>query len=188
LVGPTGAAAQSWFTSVVLSAGGYHASLIGIALSLLTNLPGFFAAIPGFISGTSAAVLYNEVRSFAMFKGLGWALKQAETRWREFVDLMLNKQISVKEGGQANWKSQMLRFVTAKVDWLLSYCHRPDKDGEAMMDWEMVGESSGVRYGRTAGPMVPCAFPKSDDSESVCAWLEDLEWDDATVSGLDDCD
>jgi hypothetical protein len=143
-----------------LSTGGFQASIIGIALSLLTNLSGPFAAIPGFISGTCADVLYNEVRSFAMFKGLGWVFKEAEKRWREFVGSMLSQRNFNKEGIHANWKSQVLRFATAKLEWLRSCCGRPTQVEEALTDWEMVGETRGLRYGRTVGPMVPSAFPK----------------------------
>ena len=125
------------------------------------------------------------MQSFAIFRGLGWGLKEAEKFWRQFLGSTWY-ECTGDEEDKGSWKWKMLRSTIQKISALASNIRRSDQAKEALNEWEMISDS-GEEQSTAADPKIPGTFPVTSSSDDVRAWLADVRWDGATPHELDDC-
>jgi hypothetical protein len=194
VIGSTGAAAQSYVTSLILSTGDFKAPVIGLVLSLLTSWTGWFGVLPGFVGGSGANILFNELRSFALFRGLGWGLRSLERGWRQCFKMVWHKWVKGEDrngdyennNDRGDWGWRLMRSTIEKIGWRWFGNRQSICSKEALDEWEMLSQSSDEEHDAKADPAVSGAFPVSATNNSVRPWLEDVDWDNSTICELDD--
>ncbi|KAF2257390.1 hypothetical protein BU26DRAFT_558781 [Trematosphaeria pertusa] len=173
--GAPGAAAQSWFSTLVVSSGGFQAPLVGLALSVFTNVLGGFGVLPGILGGSSANALIRELESIAVFSGLRWSLDRTLELWQRFVKSLWGVTMLKFVGGgeekgpenmnetKESWKSRLATTLVEKVGWRNPVASRSPQENlkpeERLNEWEMVGGDYVKR--EETKPQLPGAFPDS---------------------------
>ncbi|KAF2689478.1 hypothetical protein K458DRAFT_384119 [Lentithecium fluviatile CBS 122367] len=184
--GSTGEAAQSWFTSLILSTVGLQAPLIGLALSVLTSFTGCFGVLPSLVGSSDASILINEISSFTIFQCLGWGLKEVETFWRQSLHTTWHswgkgEDINGDHEKVGKKQSRKWNILRCTIDKIGSHFRQLPQTNEALDEWEMLSRTSKKDKDTETAPFIRSDIPEPATNDHIRAWLEDLNWDDATV-------
>ncbi|KAJ4297603.1 hypothetical protein N0V90_005496 [Kalmusia sp. IMI 367209] len=127
----SGSSDAKWIKTLVFSNVGIRASVIGIALSILSGATGTFGMLPSLLGASSTNLLMNELRSFVTFHGLKWVTRNLEGLWLTFTEISwelkamflgsllpqneADKDDNKDQPERIKWACGMLRTVTARI-------------------------------------------------------------------------